>query len=93
MFRTRFWDWTSSNSRAAKIFISPEGHSVRYLVQTKLDPFSTEAMDQVNTIGDAARRAQPNTRFADASISMGGFPPRSATPVTITSRISGSSTS
>jgi RND superfamily putative drug exporter len=60
--------------KAAQMFISADGHSVRYLVQTKLDPFSTQAMDQVNTIGDTARGAQPNTRLADASISVGGFP-------------------
>jgi putative drug exporter of the RND superfamily len=60
--------------KAAEAFISPDGHSVRYLVQTKLNPFSPEAMDQVNTISDIARGAQPNTTLADASISMGGFP-------------------
>ncbi len=60
--------------KAAQMFISPDGHTVRYLVQTKLDPFSTEAMDQVDTIGDTASGAQPNTTLADASISMGGFP-------------------
>jgi putative drug exporter of the RND superfamily len=60
--------------RAAKIFISPDGHSARYLVQTTLNPFSSEAMDQVNAISDAARSAQPNTQLADATISMGGFP-------------------
>ena len=60
--------------KASTAFISPDGHSVRYLVQTKLNPFSTEAMDQVNTINDVARGAQPNTTLADASISMGGFP-------------------
>ncbi len=60
--------------KAAKAFISPDGHSVRYLVQTKLNPFSSEAMDQVNEIGDIARGAQPNTTLADATISMGGFP-------------------
>ena len=44
--------------KAAKVFISPDGHSVRYLVQTKLNPFSTEAMDQVNAISDdRSRRA------------------------------------
>ncbi len=59
---------------AAKIFISPDGHSARYLVQTTLNPFSAEAMDQVNAITDAARSAQPNTQLADAKISMGGFP-------------------
>ncbi|SKG02537.1 MmpL family protein [Mycobacteroides abscessus subsp. massiliense] len=60
--------------RAAKAFISPDGHSVRYLVQTKLNPFSPEAMDQVNQISDVAKGAQPNTTLADATISMGGFP-------------------
>jgi len=43
-------------------------------VQTKLNPFSPGAMDQVNTISDIARGAQPNTTLSDASISMGGFP-------------------
>ncbi|WP_301336992.1 RND family transporter [Mycobacterium asiaticum] len=60
--------------KAAKLFISPDGHSVRYLVQTKLNPFSAEAMDQVNAITAAARSAQPNTALADASISMAGYP-------------------
>jgi RND superfamily putative drug exporter len=58
--------------KAATAFVSPDGHAVRYLVQTKLDPFSTGAMDQVNAILDAARGAQPNTALADAKISMGG---------------------
>ncbi len=60
--------------KAAKMFISPDGRSVRYLVQTKLNPFSAEAMDQVNAITDAARSAQPNTSLADATISMAGYP-------------------
>jgi RND superfamily putative drug exporter len=60
--------------KAAKMFISPDGHSVRYLVQTKLNPFSVEAMDQVNAISDTARGAQPNTTLADASVSMAGYP-------------------
>lgn len=59
--------------KAAKAFISPDGHSVRYLVQTKLSPFSTEAMDQVNAIEAAARGAQPNTALADATVSMAGY--------------------
>lgn len=59
---------------AAKMFISPDGHSVRYLVLTKLDPFSPAAMDQVNAISAAAKSAQPNTTLADATISMGGYP-------------------
>lgn len=60
--------------QASEAYISPDGHSVRYLVQTDLNPFSPEAMDQVNEISDIARGAQPNTALADASISMGGFP-------------------
>ncbi|MEE6178602.1 MMPL/RND family transporter [Mycobacterium sp. 050134] len=59
--------------KAAKAFISPDGHTVRYLVQTKLNPFSTEAMDQVNAIGATARGAQPNTALSDATVSMAGF--------------------
>ena len=58
--------------KAAKMFFSPDGHSVRYLVETKLDPFSPAAMDQVTSILDAARSAQPNTSLADASISIVG---------------------
>jgi RND superfamily putative drug exporter len=59
--------------KAAKVFISPDGHSVRYLVQTKLNPFSTDAMDQVNAINAAARGAQPNTALEDATVSMTGY--------------------
>ena len=43
-------------------------------MQTTLNPFSAEAMDQVNEITDTARGAQPNTQLSDATISMGGFP-------------------
>jgi RND superfamily putative drug exporter len=57
---------------AAKMFISPDGHSARYLVETKFDPFSTAAMDQVASILDTARGAQPNTSLSDASISLVG---------------------
>jgi RND superfamily putative drug exporter len=59
-------------NNAAKMFISPDGHSVRYVVETKFDPFSTAAMDQVASILDTARGAQPNTSLSDASISLVG---------------------
>ena len=58
--------------KAAQLFISPDGHSARYIVETKLDPFSTTAMDQVSSILDTARGAQPNTSLSDATISMVG---------------------
>jgi putative drug exporter of the RND superfamily len=61
--------------KAATMFISPDGHSVRYVVETKFDPFSTAAMDQVTSILDTARGAQPNTSLSDASISSVGTTP------------------
>jgi RND superfamily putative drug exporter len=57
------------------VFMSPDGHAVRYLVQSKLDPYDTKAMDQVNSIVATARGAQANTSLADASISMSGLTP------------------
>jgi putative drug exporter of the RND superfamily len=65
---------TDDFKKVAQIFISPDGHSARYFVQTNLDPFSTQAMDQVNEILTTARGAQPNTTLADAKISMSGYP-------------------
>ena len=67
---------TSSDFKnAAKLFISPDGHSARFVVESKLDPFSTAAMDQVTSILDTARAAQPNTTLSDATISMVGTTP------------------
>lgn len=59
--------------KAANLFISADGHTARYVVQTALDPFSTDAMDQVKQITKAAESALPNTSLADARISMVGF--------------------
>ena len=66
---------TTDFKNAAKLFISPDGHSSRYLVETKFDPFSTQAMAQVRTILDTARGAQPNTTLSDATVSMVGTTP------------------
>src|ERR1700730_18984290 len=59
--------------KAAGIFISPDGHAARYLVQTKLNPFSVAAMDQVNSILNTSRQALPNTTLADAKVSLAGI--------------------
>ena len=59
--------------KAAAFFISADGHTARYLIQTESSPFSTAAMDQVNSVTTTARGAQPNTAIADASISMTGY--------------------
>jgi RND superfamily putative drug exporter len=58
--------------RAAAMFISPDGHSVRYLVESKFAPFSAAAMDQDSAILNAARSEQHGSTLADASISMAG---------------------
>lgn len=60
-------------TKAAGIFISPDGHYVRYLIQSKLNPFSPEAMDQVDAIVNTARQAQPNTLLEGAQISINGY--------------------
>lgn len=60
--------------KVAAAFISPDGHSIRYLIQTDLNPFSTAAMDQIDAITAAARGAQPNTALADAKVSVVGLP-------------------
>jgi len=59
--------------KAAQLFVSDDGHTVRYLVQTALNPFGVEAMDQVDLILKAADSAKPNTSLAGAHITMVGF--------------------
>jgi RND superfamily putative drug exporter len=58
----------------SRVAFSPDGRWARYLVFTKLDPFSPAAMDQVNEILETARAAQPNTSLSGATITMGGYP-------------------
>jgi putative drug exporter of the RND superfamily len=57
---------------ALTAFISPDGHTARYLVQTKLNPFGTDAMNQIHSIIDAARGPHPDAMFKEASISASG---------------------
>jgi RND superfamily putative drug exporter len=59
--------------KAAELFVSDDGHTVRYLVQTALNPFGVEAMDQVEQILAAANGSRPNTSLANAQIDMVGF--------------------
>jgi RND superfamily putative drug exporter len=54
-------------------FISPDGHTARYLVQTNLNPFGTDGMNQTHKIVDAARGAHPDATLANASISVAGI--------------------
>ena len=57
---------------ALTAFISPDGHTARYLVQTKLYPFGTDAMNQIRRIIDGARGPHPDALFKEASISASG---------------------
>ncbi|MDT5023143.1 MAG: putative drug exporter of the superfamily [Mycobacterium sp.] len=57
---------------ALTAFISPDGHTARYLVQTNLNPFATGAMNQIRGITDAARGPHPRTLMKEASISASG---------------------
>src|SRR5262249_6352793 len=60
--------------QGAAIFLSPDGHAARYLIQSSLSPFSTEAMDQIAKIIKAAQSAQPNTELSDATVAVAGLP-------------------
>lgn len=60
--------------KATAAFVSLDGRAVRYLIQTDLNPFSTEAMDQVNAVLGAAKGALPNTTLHDAKVSISGYP-------------------
>jgi putative drug exporter of the RND superfamily len=57
---------------ALTAFISPDGHTARYLVQTNLNPFGTDAMNQIHGIIDAARGPHPDAMLKEASISASG---------------------
>ena len=54
-------------------FISHDGHTARYLVQTNLYPFGTGAMDQIHQITDTARGTHPEPALTGASISVSGI--------------------
>jgi RND superfamily putative drug exporter len=60
--------------QGAAIFISPDGHGARYLIQSAISPFTTEAMDQIDKIVKAAQSSMPNTELSDASVSVAGIP-------------------
>ncbi|MGA8329427.1 MAG: RND family transporter [Mycobacterium sp.] len=59
-------------TEALTAFISPDGHTARYLVQTKLYPFGTDAMSQIHSIVDTAKGAKKDATLKDASISASG---------------------
>jgi putative drug exporter of the RND superfamily len=58
----------------AKQFLSPDGKTARFAIESSDDPYSVEAMELSRKITDVANDARPNTSLADATVSMAGFP-------------------
>ncbi|MCK5756257.1 MAG: MMPL family transporter [Mycobacterium sp.] len=61
-------------SDVAAQFVSPDGRTVRYAIQSDADPYSSHAIELTNTITTAAQTAKPNTALQNASVSLAGFP-------------------
>ncbi|WP_245549773.1 MMPL family transporter [Gordonia effusa] len=58
----------------SKAFISADGKTARYLIQSTANPFSADAMSltrEMKTVGD---QALPNTSLAGAHVAIGGYP-------------------
>ena len=58
----------------AEQFLSPDGKTARFMIESSHDPYSVEAMDLASRITDTANTARPNTSLADATVSVAGFP-------------------
>ncbi|TDK89705.1 MMPL family transporter [Mycobacterium paragordonae] len=58
----------------AKHFLSADGKTARYAIESSYDPYSSEAMALAHRLTDVANAARPNTTLANASVSVAGFP-------------------
>ncbi|CPX75068.1 MMPL domain-containing protein [Mycobacteroides abscessus] len=58
----------------AKQFLSPDGKTARFMIETSYDPYSVDAMNLAHRITTTAENARPNTSLADATVSVAGFP-------------------
>jgi RND superfamily putative drug exporter len=58
----------------ARQFISPDGRTARFAIESGFDPYTADAMTLAQKITDVAAAAKPNTSLADARVSMAGFP-------------------
>ncbi|BBZ25884.1 putative membrane protein, MmpL family [Mycolicibacterium madagascariense] len=61
-------------AEVARHFISSDGKTARFAIESGFDPYSAEAMRLDQRITGVARAATPNTSLADATVSMAGFP-------------------
>ncbi|MGK2882416.1 MAG: MMPL family transporter [Mycobacterium sp.] len=58
----------------ASQFLSGDGKTARFLIESSNDPYSVEAMKMAQNIVAVAEAARPNTSLAQARISVAGFP-------------------
>lgn len=58
----------------ARLFLSPDGKTARFAIESSYDPYSSEATRLAQQMVDVADAARPNTSLADATISVAGFP-------------------
>ncbi|WP_230987647.1 MULTISPECIES: MMPL family transporter [Mycobacteriaceae] len=58
----------------AKQFISPDGKTARFVVESNYDPYSAQAITLAHQIVETADAARPNTTLANATIAVAGFP-------------------
>ncbi|WP_406814966.1 RND family transporter [Mycobacterium sp. M23085] len=58
----------------ARQFVSRDGKTVRFQIQSQYDPYTAEAMALVHKIAAVAGASTPNTSLAGAKVSMVGFP-------------------
>jgi len=61
-------------SDAARQFVSLDGKTARFAIESQYDPYTAEAMALVHKITDVAVAATPNTSLAGGKVSMVGFP-------------------
>lgn len=59
---------------AATAFITPDGRTAMYMVQSSLNPYGLAAMSLSQQMERVGRDATPNTALAGSSVSVGGFP-------------------
>ncbi|MUM21774.1 MMPL family transporter [Mycobacterium sp. CBMA271] len=57
-----------------KYFVAKDGKTVRYIVESNVDPYSAAGMELARSIQTVAAQALPNTSLADASVTVIGFP-------------------
>jgi RND superfamily putative drug exporter len=61
-------------SDVARQFLSPDGKTARFTIESTYDPYSGDAMTLAHAITDVANAARPNTSLANTAVSIAGLP-------------------